>query len=101
MSEPFAQPPADKSVKIPHLVFGLLFLGLAAVWALVITDVITEDRLTVIAPAVLIGAGVIGLAASLASGRNRRNRHLPHDSRDGYDQYEAEPELDDPTQEIR
>jgi hypothetical protein len=101
MSEPFAQPPADKSVKIPHLVFGLLFLGLAAVWALVITDVITEDRLTVIAPAVLIGAGVIGLAASLASGRNRRNRHLPHDSRDSYDQYEAEPELDDPTQEIR
>jgi hypothetical protein len=101
MSEPFAQPPADTSVKIPHLVFGLLFLGLAAVWALVITDVITEDRLTVIAPAVLIGAGVIGLAASLASGRNRRNRHLPHDSRDSYDQYEAEPALDDPTQEIR
>jgi hypothetical protein len=101
MSEPFPQPPADKSVKIPHLVFGLLFLGLAAVWALVITDVITEDRLTVIAPAVLIGAGVIGLAASLASGRNRRNRHLPHDSQDSYDQYEAEPKLDDPTQEIR
>src|SRR5680860_1850726 len=74
MSElnPQSQPPADRSVKIPHLVFGLLFLGIAAVWALVLTDVITEDRLTVIAPAVLIGAGVIGLAASLASSRNRR-----------------------------
>src|SRR5680860_979913 len=67
-----SQPPADRSVKIPHLVFGLLFLGIAGVWALVLTDVITEDRLTIIAPAVLIGAGVIGLAASLASSRNRR-----------------------------
>ncbi len=103
-------PPADRSVKIPHLVFGLLFLGVAGIWALVVTDVITEDRLPVLAPAVLIVAGVIGLAASLASTRNRKARtsrqddyphqydHEPHDRRqddtDGHG-------LDDQTQEIR
>jgi hypothetical protein len=98
------EPPADHSVKIPHLVFGLLFLGIAGIWALVVSDVITEDRLPVIIPALLIGAGVIGLAASLASGRNRRQRqqenllvtpdHTP-------DHEPVEPELDDHTQEIR
>jgi hypothetical protein len=79
MSDPtYLQPPADHSVKIPHLVFGLLFLGIAGIWALVVSDVITADRLTVLGPAVLIAAGVIGLAASLASGRNRRRRnHTP------------------------
>ena len=30
MSDPtYPQPPADRSVKVPHLVFGLLFLGVA------------------------------------------------------------------------
>ncbi len=78
MSDPtHTQAPADRTVKIPHLVFGLLFLGIAAVWALIATDVITEDRLTWIGPAILVGAGVIGLAASLASTRNRRNKRQP------------------------
>jgi hypothetical protein len=98
MSELDQQPPPDHRVKIPHLVFGLLFIGIVAVWALVITDVITEDRLTIVAPAVLIGAGVIGLAASLANSRNRRKQ------RDRYDlqhHHPVEPELDDHTQEIQ
>lgn len=94
------EPPADRSVKIPHLIFGLLFLGIAGVWTLVVTDVITEDRLPVIIPALLIGAGVIGLAVSLASSRNRRQRH-----QDSFIQQQdhdlVEPELDDHTQEIR
>src|SRR5680860_650538 len=89
-----SQPPADRSVKIPHLVFGLLFLGIAGVWALVLTDVITEDRLTIIAPAVLIGAGVIGLAASLASSRNRRTNHHHHTSQDPNDHAPVESGLD-------
>jgi len=85
MSDPtYAQAPADRTVKIPHLVFGLLFLGIAAVWALVATDVITEDRLTVIAPAILVGAGIVGLAASLASTRNRRNKTQPEYQPVGY-----------------
>ena len=122
MSDPtHNQAPPDRTVKIPHLVFGLLFLGIATVWALVVSDVITEDRLTVIGPAILVGAGVIGLAASLASTRNRRNKHLPEyqpvsyqdsspevtadSSPDGYadtrDDFPAEPEADDHTKEIR
>jgi len=119
MSDLNQQLPADRSVKITHLVFGLLFLGVAVVWALVVGDVINEDDLAVIAPAVLIVAGVIGLATSLASARNRRNRtDQPYDQ--PYDRpvdapvdapvehpvdhatdHPAESPLDDHTEEIR
>lgn len=91
MSDLNQQPPVDHSLKVTHLVFGLLFLGVAGVWALVMGDVINEDELTVLGPGVLIAAGVIGLVASLASSRNRRRRNtLPTD------QY-----TDEHTQEIR
>jgi hypothetical protein len=107
MSDLNQQPPADHSVKITHLVFGLLFLGVAVVWALVVGDVINEDDLAVIAPAILIVAGVVGLAASLASARNRRNRDnqvfdQPTESPiDSPTESPAEPTLDDHTEEIR
>ena len=107
MSDLNQQPPADRSVKITHLVFGLLFLGVAVVWALVVGDVVNEDDLAVIAPAVLIVAGVIGLGASLASGRNRRNRDTqlnpsPVDRPvDRPVDQPVEPVLDDHTEEIR
>jgi hypothetical protein len=72
MSHPtYPQPPADRSVKVPHLVFGLLFLGVAGIWALAASDLISGEGLAILGPGVLIAAGVIGLAASLASGRNR------------------------------
>ena len=70
---PAPRPPVDRSVKVPHLVFGLLFLGVAGIWALGTSGLISGERLTILAPAVLIAAGVIGLVASLASGRNRRH----------------------------
>ena len=113
------QQPADRSVKITHLVFGLLFLGVAVIWALVVGDVINENDLAVLAPAVLIAAGVIGLATSLASARNRRNRDArpygppadrptDHPAEQATDHpadnpadNPAEPELDDHTEEIR
>jgi len=111
MSDLNQQPPADHSVKITHLVFGLLFIGVAVVWALVVGDVVNEDELAVIAPAVLIVAGVIGLVASLASTRNRRNRETqlyggPADRAADYPadhatDRPAEPVLDDHTEEIR
>ena len=111
MSDLNQQPPADRSVKITHLVFGLLFLGVAVVWALVVGDVINEDELAVIAPAILIAAGVIGLAASLASARNRKSREdqtlgRPADqpaefTTDRPADHPAEPALDDHTEEIR
>jgi len=115
MSDLNQQPPPDRSVKITHLVFGLLFLGVAVVWALVVGDVINEEDLAVIAPAILIAAGVIGLATSLASARNRRNRNEqpydpPYDARvdqpvddqtDHLTDQPAESPLDDHTKEIR
>jgi hypothetical protein len=81
MSEPtYPQPPADRSVKVPHLVFGLLFLGVAGIWALGASDAISGEHLAVLGPGVLILAGVIGLAASLANGRNRRRRAAEYQS---------------------
>lgn len=75
MSDPtYPQPPADRTVKVPHLVFGLLFLGVAGIWALGASDAISGEHLAVLGPGVLILAGVIGLAASLANGRNRRRQ---------------------------
>jgi hypothetical protein len=74
---PAPQPPADRSVKVPHLVFGLLFLGVAGIWALGASDAISGEHLAVLGPAVLIIAGVVGLAASLANGRNRRRTSWP------------------------
>jgi hypothetical protein len=103
MSDLNQQPPADRSVKVTHLVFGLLFLGVAVVWALVVGDVINEDELVVLVPAVLIAAGVIGLATSLASARNRRNRETrPYDRLNAHPSDQpVEPMLDDHTEEIR
>ena len=77
MSQLNQPPPADRSVKVVHLVFGLLFLGVAGVWALVAGDAISSEELTVLGPGVLIAAGVVGLVASLASTRNRRNAEPP------------------------
>lgn len=80
MSDPtYTQPPPDRRLKIPHLVFGLLFLGAAAIWALGASDLMSGERLTVLAPAVLVGAGVIGLVASLASGRNQSRARAAHE----------------------
>lgn len=65
-------PPPDTSVKVPHLVLGLLFLGAAATWALLATGVVDADALPYLGPGLLVAAGVIGLAVSLATGRRGR-----------------------------
>ncbi|MCW2818573.1 MAG: hypothetical protein JWR42_1360 [Marmoricola sp.] len=78
-------PPPDTSVKVAHLVVALVLLGTAATWVLVATHVITPERLTVLAPALLIAAGVIGLVASLASSRNRRHHPGPAPTGPGQD----------------
>jgi hypothetical protein len=75
MSEyPYEQPPVDRTLKVPHLVFGLLFLGFAGLWALGESGAISGEGVTILGPAVLVLAGVVGLAASLAAGRNRHRR---------------------------
>jgi hypothetical protein len=106
MSDPsYAPPPADHRVKITHLVFGLLFLGAAGTWALGASGAISGEHLAVLAPALLIGAGVVGLAASLASGRNRRRTEtLPATYPNPAQDTEPETVLEtgtEPTEEIR
>lgn len=54
------------------LVFGLLFLGVSAMWPLVHFDVLGLPGLEVAAPVLLVSVGLAGLIASL--GRIRRDR---------------------------
>src|ERR1700710_2338213 len=104
----YEQPPVDRTLKAPHLVFGLLFLAFAALWAFGESGAISGEGVTILGPAVLVLAGVVGLAASLAAGRNRHRREraahevapdLEHDS-DNYTQVfdTSDADVEDPTQ---
>ncbi|MGH8982689.1 MAG: hypothetical protein ACRDY6_02285 [Acidimicrobiia bacterium] len=55
------------------LVFGLLFLALVAAWALGYAGLLQGRDLALLAPAALIGAGLVGLGVSLL----RRTRRPP------------------------
>jgi hypothetical protein len=57
---------------VTSLVFGLLFLGAAAMWALVESDVVSWPDASRIFPVLLVAAGLIGLASSVR--RSRRSR---------------------------
>lgn len=57
---------------VASLVFGLLFLGVSAMWPLVHFDVLGLPGLEVAAPVLLVSVGLAGLVASL--GRIRRDR---------------------------
>lgn len=62
----------SRPVSVSHLVFGLIFLGGAAMWAVgAATDADAPD-MAVIAPTVLIAAGVAGLIAIVFNARNAR-----------------------------
>ena len=56
---------------VTSLVFGLVFVGITIVWALVDVGVLTVSVLPVAIPVVLVVVGVIGVGASLA--RSRRD----------------------------
>ena len=57
---------------VASLVFGLLFLGVSAMWPLVHYDLLGLPGLEVAAPVLLVSVGLAGLVASL--GRMRRDR---------------------------
>lgn len=80
----------NRTIRVAHLVFGLLFLGIAGIWLLRTTGVITADQLTLSGPAVLIAAGVVGLVVSLAA-----SRRSGRPGQEGYD----DPSLVAPTEE--
>lgn len=60
-----------RRVQVAHLMCGLLFLGIVLVWLLRSHGVIRNDALPLLAPSLLILAGVAGLAASMFNARRR------------------------------
>lgn len=61
-------------VDVVSLVFGLLFLGVSAMWPLVHYEVLGLPGLEVAAPVLLVSAGLAGLVASLGRARRRPGR---------------------------
>jgi hypothetical protein len=58
----------NRPVNIGYLVIGLVFVGLSLTWLLDETGVIEPDGYEWLVPAILLGAGLIGLFASLSKG---------------------------------
>lgn len=63
-------------VDVVSLVFGLLFLGVSAMWPLVHYEILGLPGLELAAPVLLVSAGLAGLFASVA-----RARRGPRDAR--------------------
>jgi len=59
------------------LVFGLIFLGLAAGWSLTKADLVQVGDLPLAGPILLVAAGAIGLVVSLRRGRRAADRQAP------------------------
>jgi hypothetical protein len=62
----------NRPVSIGYLVIGLIFIGLSGAWLLDETGVIEPQGFQWVIPTVLLGAGLIGLFASLGKGMARR-----------------------------
>ena len=57
---------------VTSLVFGLVFLGVAALWALVQSDLLSLPDAWVVGPVVLVVAGLVGIAVTLRRGNRGR-----------------------------
>lgn len=64
---------ARRPVSVPHLVFGLIFTGLAIVWTIGEATNADLPRTAIGFPAVLIGAGLAGLIGAMVNARNRNH----------------------------
>jgi len=65
-----------RTVSTAHLIFGIIFAGIAALWMIrQATDASIHDTAPGF-PLVLIGAGLVGLVASLVNSRNRKQALL-------------------------
>ena len=54
---------------VTSLVFGLVFLGVAGLWALVQADLLSLPDASVLGPAVLVVAGLVGIAVTVRRAR--------------------------------
>ncbi|MGL5809194.1 MAG: hypothetical protein ACRCYQ_04540 [Nocardioides sp.] len=62
-------------VNILHLVMGLVFLGIVAIWASISTDVVSTSDLRWLIPLPWVIAGGLGLLVIMVSGRRGRTTH--------------------------
>jgi len=58
-------------VNVGHLVMGLAFLGIVAVWALIAADTVTGREIRWLLPVPWVLAGIGGLLAVTLTGRRR------------------------------
>ncbi|RNL65451.1 hypothetical protein EFK50_05730 [Nocardioides marmoriginsengisoli] len=66
--------PTTRPLSIAHLIFGLIFGGIATLWFIGNANDADFDNQAAGLPVVLIGAGVIGLIAAVLS--RRRNTRI-------------------------
>jgi hypothetical protein len=59
-------------VNIGHLVMGVAFVGLVAVWALIVGDVVADHDVRWLLPVPWVLAGLAGLVAAALTGSRRR-----------------------------
>lgn len=66
--------PAEERVpvRVAHLVFGIVYLGIAGIWALATAGSVDTHTSRYLFPGLLVIAGGVGLVGSLASARRRR-----------------------------
>lgn len=60
-------------VNLGHLVMGVAFLGLAAVWGIYEAEAVTGDDLRWLLPVPWLAAGLSGLVAMVVLSRRRRS----------------------------
>jgi uncharacterized membrane protein YqjE len=63
-----------RPISVSHVVFGLIFLGITAMWVIGETTDINAPAFAVWGPVVLIGAGVVGLIVTLTNSRRKDTR---------------------------
>lgn len=67
---------ARHPVNVGHLVMGVAFAGLVAIWALAASDTVTGSNVRFLLPLPWVAAGVAGLVASAVS-RRRAEKQRP------------------------
>lgn len=60
-------------IDVASLVFGLIFLGVSAMWSLVELDVMGIPGLEVATPVLLVSIGLAGLVASISRLRGKQD----------------------------
>ena len=83
--------PRTHPLNVSYLVVGLVFLGLAASWALREAGVVDLAEVRWLFPLTLVVAGVIGLVAMAAKGMSRREPDTTYPTNDStYGSHEGE-----------